>query len=305
MPISSEGKIELFCGKCKKPLFNTNSINQNNINSIIGLEKVKKEIIEILNSVKINEARVQDGLPRIPQTLHFVFQGEPGTGKTHVARVLSNGLKEIGLLAKGHLVEADRAKLVGQWQGHTALKVSEVCQSALGGVLFIDEAYSLNWGSGDSFGQEAVDTLIKHMEDNRDNLVVIIAGYSQEIGNFLNTNPGLKSRFTRFIEFPNYSIRELCNIFRHMINRHGLYMSDDAKAKIFDIFSILTKRNSDFGNARGVRNVSERLFSIQAQRLSELSDISKENFVRLEIVDFEVLLGHYKIPKSQIKKILY
>ena len=216
------------------------------------------------------QVRQQMGLPMPPMSRHLVFAGPPGTGKTTVARLYGAVLAELGILSKGHMVEAARADLVGQYIGSTAIKTTELVTKALGGVLFIDEAYTLSAGSGGSgpdFGQEAIDALMKMMEDHRDELVVIVAGYSELMEQFLASNPGLASRFTRTIEFPNYTVEELVTITSNLCGKHYYELTDDAVDALTAYFERVPK-NATFGNGRVARKLFEAMINNQASRLA-------------------------------------
>lgn len=301
LPTVNIGTRTLICGKCKKPLFILTEGRNSGLSGMVGLESVKKELTSILHSVKVNQERYKKGLPKVPQTLHFVFRGSPGTGKTEVARILASELKKTGYLSNGQLVETERSQLVGQYHGHTAPKTIEVCKSALGGILFIDEAYSLVLDERDWFGREAIDTLLKFMEDNRNNLVVIVAGYQSNMDNFIQSNPGLKSRFTRFIDFPDYSISELCDIFKSILNKNGQFLSEQSSGSLNQFFSILTQHFHLFGNARGARNTAEKLFSIQAVRISSIKAKTPEHYAKIEKDDLIKLLEQSGIDNSKIE----
>ncbi|MEV0730544.1 right-handed parallel beta-helix repeat-containing protein [Polymorphospora sp. NPDC050346] len=240
------------------------------LNSLIGLRGVKQEVTALINLIKMAQVRQQMGLPMPPMSRHLVFAGPPGTGKTTVARLYGSVLAELGILAKGHMIEAARADLVGQYIGSTAIKTTELVMKAIGGVLFIDEAYTLSAGSGGSgpdFGQEAIDALMKIMEDHRDDLVVIVAGYSELMEKFLESNPGLASRFTRTIEFPNYSVEELVTITSNLCRKHYYELTDDATDALTTYFERVP-RNSTFGNGRVARKLFEAMINNQASRLA-------------------------------------
>lgn len=239
------------------------------LEDLIGLTEVKKEITSLINLIKVKRLREKYHLPQLEMSYHMVFSGSPGTGKTTVARLVARIYKELGILSKGDLVETDRAGLVAGYVGQTALKVTEVVERAIGGVLFIDEAYALtqNIGSND-FGGEAIDTLVKLMEDHRDNLVVIVAGYTDEMKQFLRSNTGLVSRFNKFIEFPDYTKEELLSILDAMAQKSGFMIEDDAMQTMDTYLGKLqADQKKEFGNARGIRNVFEKLVVNQANRV--------------------------------------
>ena len=242
------------------------------LKQMIGLDSVKTEIDTLIQRLKVEAARREKGLPVPPISLHMVFTGPPGVGKTVVARLYGAILRDLGVLEKGHLVETDRAGLVAGYLGQTALKTKERIAEALDGILFIDEAYALgNGGDGkrDMFGQEAIDTLLKEMEDKRDRLVVIVAGYPDEMREFLTTNPGLPSRFTKTIRFETYRAAELVAIVRMMAARDGLSIAPGADQALETYFS-LRMLAPDFGNARTARTLLERAREGQAVRIAPL-----------------------------------
>ncbi len=253
----------------------------------IGLDVIKQEVESLINYVTIMQRRREAGLPTPDMSLHMVFSGNPGTGKTMIARLMSRIYKSLGILSKGHLVETDRSGLVAGYVGQTAIKTKEVIDSAKGGVLFIDEAYALtNRGGGQDFGQEAVDTLLKNMEDMRDDLIVIVAGYTELMEQFVNSNPGLKSRFNRFMFFPDYTVDELMGIFDMRCEKSGYRLKDDeARDALRQRLEKASEDLSAFGNARGVRNLFERALSRQADRLAGYEEITKEDLETLTADD--------------------
>ncbi|TAF11249.1 MAG: AAA family ATPase, partial [Nostocales cyanobacterium] len=273
-------KRELNISKDKENIGDVNSQSLddviNKLNHLVGMENVKSDINTYINFLKVQKMRKEQGLPNISVSLHSVFCGPPGTGKTTVARLMGEIYKELGILTKGHVIETDRSGLVAGYVGQTALKVDEVVKSALDGVLFIDEAYALA-GSGKDFGQEAIDTLLKRMEDYRERLVVIVAGYSEEMSRFINANPGLQSRFNRYFYFADYKPEELLQIFQGICKQQHYTITAKAKDKLLQQFTNLyNERNNNFGNGRLVRNMFEKIIEKQANRLVKLTDINKE-----------------------------
>lgn len=255
------------------------------LKSLIGLERVKQDIDSLRNLIRIQAMRKQQGLPNTSVSYHCVFSGNPGTGKTTVARIVAGIYKELGILKKGHLVEVDRSKLVGEYVGQTAPKTNKVIDEALDGVLFIDEAYSLV-GEGSDYGAEAIATLLKRMEDDRDRLVVILAGYTDEIKEFIDSNPGLQSRFNRYIHFEDYSTDELLEIFMRNIKKSGYNIKGDAYVQLqINIHQATAKRDKKFGNARYVRNLFEKIVQKQANRLSRIQNPTKEQLKMITIED--------------------
>jgi AAA+ superfamily predicted ATPase len=263
------------------------------LESLVGLAGVKKEVTGLINLIKMSQMREQMGLPMPPMSRHLVFAGPPGTGKTTVARLYGTVLAELGILAKGHMIEVARADLVGQYIGSTAIKTTEVVNKAIGGVLFIDEAYTLTaqaGGSGPDFGQEAVDALMKIMEDQRDQLVVIVAGYSGQMEQFLESNPGLASRFTRTIEFPNYSVDELVTITTGLTRKHYYELTDDAIGALREYFERVPK-NDTFGNGRVARKLFESMVNNQASRLASQPPTKDSELNRLTAEDLRAELA--------------
>lgn len=246
------------------------------LDGYIGLEVVKKEVRSLVNLVRVHQMRRENQLPVTELSLHMVFSGNPGTGKTTVARLMARIYHSLGILSKGQLVEVDRSGLVAGYVGQTALKTAKVVEQALGGVLFIDEAYAL-LGSGDNdFGQEAIDTILKAMEDHRDDLVVIVAGYDELMEGFIHSNPGLESRFNRFLHFADYSTKELVEIFRGLCKKGCYTLDDEAEGLVRQL--ILRENNSgtSFGNARGVRNIFEKILVCQANRLAAMEQADRQ-----------------------------
>ncbi|MCR4636602.1 MAG: AAA family ATPase [Butyrivibrio sp.] len=251
------------------------------LDKLIGLDTIKADVKELTNFVKIQKTRKDAGLKSVPVSLHLVFTGNPGTGKTTVARIISKLYKNIGVLSKGQLVETDRSGLVAGYVGQTAIKTQELIKKAMGGVLFIDEAYALSQ-KDDAFGQEAIDTILKAMEDHRDDLVVIVAGYTEPMEKFINSNPGLKSRFNKYIEFPDYTIDELMDIFDMNCKKYDYVIEDDTKQHVKELISQRKlASNGNFANAREIRNLFEEIITNQASRIAGIEDLKPEDMMKI------------------------
>jgi predicted RNA-binding Zn-ribbon protein involved in translation (DUF1610 family) len=256
------------------------------LHKLVGLEKVKKEVETLTNLVRINRMRQERKLPVPPLSLHMAFTGNPGTGKTTVARLLSQIFRAIGVLEKGHLVETDRSGLVAGYVGQTAIKVHEKVTESMGGVLFIDEAYALATGDEEDFGREAVDTLVKLIEDHRDRFIVIVAGYPEPMQKFLDSNPGLRSRFNRFIHFDDYTPEELYRIMERMCDEHGYKLAPSAAEFVQRLLTHMhEKRGENFANGRDVRNLFEQALARQANRVGPLQNPTDEQLCSLEAPD--------------------
>ncbi len=257
------------------------------LDELVGIGSVKDKVRQTANFARLQQTRIARGLKPIATSYHSVYTGNPGTGKTTVARLMGQIYQALGVLKKGHLVECDRATLVAEYVGQTAVKTNQVIDRALDGILFIDEAYTLAKQQQD-FGQEAIDTLLKRMEDNRDRLIVIVAGYPEEMETFIDSNPGLHSRFNRFIEFPDYSPQELCRIFSLFCRKNDLRLTPDLKERLLHHFHRLHDgRDPHFGNARLVRNCFEQVVSAQANRLATDPDPSPETLINLVDTDLD------------------
>ena len=258
------------------------------LDKLIGLETIKKDVREMADFALIQKLRKEGGLKEAPVSKHLVFTGNPGTGKTTVARILARLYKQIGILSKGQLVEVDRSGLVAGYVGQTAIKTQEQIAKAIGGVLFIDEAYALSQ-KDDAFGQEAIDTILKAMEDNRDDLVVIVAGYTEPMEKFINSNPGLKSRFNKYIEFPDYTVDELEAIFYTNCDKYDYKVEEEAKKHIRElIVSAKMSKTENFANAREVRNLFERIITSQARRVAKIEGASPEDMMLIRMEDLPV-----------------
>jgi SpoVK/Ycf46/Vps4 family AAA+-type ATPase len=255
----------------------------------IGLGAVKKEVNNLINMAQIYQKRRENDLPCTDMSLHMVFSGNPGTGKTTIARIMGRIYHSLGILSKGHLVEVDRSGLVAGYVGQTATKTSKVIESALGGVLFIDEAYALNGHGDNDFGQEAIDTLLKAMEDHRDDLVVIVAGYDGLMDDFVHSNPGLESRFNRYLHFEDYTIEEMGQIFESQCKKSCYELDEDAKKAVLLLIAERNKDSIAFGNGRGVRNLFEQVLTAQCNRLAAMEDVSRQDLMQITAADVETV----------------
>ena len=258
------------------------------LDELVGLAPVKEQVRALAQLIAVNAERSRHGMKVAPISYHCVFTGNPGTGKTTVARILAGIYRDLGVLKKGHLVETDRSGLVAEYVGQTAVKTNKVIDSALDGVLFVDEAYTLVNESKEDFGREAIATLLKRMEDDRDRLIVVLAGYTGEMARFVASNPGLKSRFSRFIEFPDYTADELMAIFLSFASRNQYVCTTGARQALRRRLSeAVATKDSDFGNARFARNLFERVIEHQAQRLAGVAPLTPEILEQLATEDVE------------------
>ena len=278
------------------------------LDELIGLDGIKREVNNLINIISIHKLRQQHGLKPVDMSLHMVFSGNPGTGKTTIARMMARIYRSLGILSKGQLVEVDRSGLVAGYVGQTAAKTTKVIESALGGVLFIDEAYSLASGAENDFGTEAIDTLLKAMEDHRDDLVVIVAGYDGLMDDFIHSNPGLESRFNRYLHFDDYSVDEMLQILDLQLKKGQYVLEEDAKPAAREYIEASNTGSIAFGNARGVRNIFEKLLVEQANRLSTMPNITKEQLISITLDDIlaarsaDTQLAKVEMERLQMEK---
>ena len=274
------------------------------LNSLVGLKSVKQDLTNLINLVKVRKLREERGMKQPDITLHLVFSGNPGTGKTTVARLLAKIYKTLGVVSEGQLIEVDRSNLVAGYVGQTASQTAEIVESAIGGILFIDEAYTLiKSGDEKDFGQEAVDTLLKMMEDNRDDLIVIVAGYTDKMEEFVNSNPGLKSRFNKYIFFNDYSGKELTQIFNSMAKKQEYITDEEAPSMFRNISRRRAKAHEEnFANAREARNYLERCIERQATRIVDIKNISDDDLKTLTIDDVTGIKNMLYIHSGREKK---
>lgn len=262
------------------------------LDELVGLEGVKKDVHSLMNFIKVTQIREKRGM-RVPTiSYHLVFTGNPGTGKTTVARLVAKLYYHMGILPQGQLVEADRSSLVAGYLGQTAIKTQKVIQEAMGGVLFVDEAYSLAGETDDSYGKECIETILKAMEDHRDELVVIVAGYTELMHKFIESNPGLSSRFSKYFEFPDYTGDELLEIFNRFCSKNGYKLDNKASDKLINHFELLYKnRDEHFGNARTARNIFEKAINAQADRIALYQKISEKDLENISLDDINMAIG--------------
>ena len=260
------------------------------LDSYIGLEEVKKEVKNLINMATVYKLRLDNDLSNPDMSLHLVFSGNPGTGKTMIARFMARVYHSLGLLSVGKLVEVDRSGLVAGYIGQTAIKTAKVLDEAKGSVLFIDEAYTLTSKTENDFGFEAVDTILKAMEDNRDDLVVIVAGYIELMEEFIDSNPGLRSRFNKYIDFADYTPDEMMGIFKMNCTKSCYTLTPDAESSAREYFAAVGDAAGEFGNARGVRNSFEKILTEQANRIAEMESVTREDLMTITKEDVQLAL---------------
>ena len=266
------------------------------LDTYIGLASVKEEVRSLINMVSVYQLRRAHDLPTTDMALHMVFTGNPGTGKTMIARMMARIYRSLGILSKGQLVEVDRSGLVAGYVGQTAIKTSRVIDYALGGVLFVDEAYALNGRAENDFGQEAIDTLLKAMEDHRDDLVVIVAGYDALMDDFIHSNPGLESRFNRFLHFDDYTVDEMMQIFESQCKKGCYELQGETRRLVREFIDEANTNSISFGNARGVRNIFEQILVHQANRLAAMERVERADL--MQITPADVLASQGKEPPA-------
>lgn len=262
----------------------------NELNNLVGLKNVKAKVNQLIAFQKVQKLRRENNLHSVKNTLHLAFTGNPGTGKTTVARIVGHIYKQLGMLSKGHFVEVSRTDLIAGYQGQTALKVKSVIEKAKGGVLFIDEAYSITENdNSDSYGKECLTELTKALEDYRDDLVAIVAGYTEPMKKFFESNPGLKSRFNTFIEFPDYEVEDLEKILLSMCENNDYILDHDTNFKVHEYLKdSVDKKEGNFANGRLIRNLYDDLVMNHAQRVSEFKNPTRENLCTIKIDDFKI-----------------
>ena len=257
----------------------------NELNGLIGLDSVKNDVTQLVNFLRVQQMRKSSGMAATAVSRHLVFYGNPGTGKTTVARLIAQIYHALGILKRGHLIETDRSGMVAGYVGQTALKVREIVESAIGGVLFIDEAYTLA-GSGQDYGQEAIDMLLKLMEDHRDDLIVVVAGYPDKMAGFISSNPGLRSRFNKYLHFADYEPEQLLSIYELFCKNSGFKLTPKARTKAQLLFQTLFNvRDESFGNARVARNIFEQTINHQANRIITIPKVTDEVLGTIEALD--------------------
>ena len=264
------------------------------LDGYVGMDAIKEEVRSLINMVQVYKLRRENDLPTTDMSLHMVFSGNPGTGKTTVARIMARIYHSLDILSRGQLVEVDRSGLVAGYVGQTALKTQKVIEKAMGGVLFIDEAYALNGKSENDFGQEAIDTILKAMEDHRDDLVVIVAGYTELMDRFIHSNPGLESRFNRFLMFEDYTPEQMVAIFK-MQCKKGCYVLAEGTEELVRDFIAEESADDSFGNARGVRNLFEHILVAQNNRLAKMEQVTRDDL--MQILPDDVLHARGKIDE--------